>query len=122
MTVHMMTGNERVENHYQLFGVPVDAPTDTIRRAWLIRIRKSHPDRHVGSTPDVQVAMAYRSAELNAAWCVLRDDRQRLDYDLDHGLRTARCSGCGGEGFLRRTDQGVVSACPRCWHNASGQA
>jgi curved DNA-binding protein CbpA len=102
-------------NHYQLFGVPVDAPTDTIRRAWLIRIRRSHPDRHSTSTPEVQEVMAQRSAELNAAWSVLRDDRRRLDYDLDHALRSSRCSACGADGYLRRSGEMVIASCLTCW-------
>jgi hypothetical protein len=102
-------------NHYQLLGVPVDAPTETIRRAWLLRIRRSHPDRHSESPPEVRDSMARRSAELNAAWSILRDERRRLDYDLGLSLRPSRCSGCGDAGFLRRHGELIVAACATCW-------
>lgn len=102
-------------NHYELFGVPVDAPTETIRRAWLIRIRRSHPDRHGTAAVEVLEAMNRRSAELNAAWSVLRNERLRLEYDLDHALRPSRCSACGSPGRLRRRGEIIVAACQRCW-------
>jgi curved DNA-binding protein CbpA len=89
---------------------------ETIRRAWLIRIRNTHPDRHAGAAEEVRQEMALRSAELNAAWSLLSDGDRRLDYDLETGQRPARCSGCGEPGSLRKGPAGsVVAACGRCY-------
>ena len=103
-------------SHYQVLGVPFDAPLDTIRRAWLLKIRSAHPDRHADASVEVKAEMQRRSAVLNSAWTVLQDENRRLEYDLETGQRPARCSACGQPGKLRRGAQGgVVAACDVCW-------
>ncbi len=121
VTMQEMDETTGEPNHYQLLGVPPDAPLETIRRAWFLRIRRAHPDRHGLATPEVRADMARRAAELNSAWMELRDEHRRLDYDLRHGLRPARCSACGRPGSLRRRGDLVVSACNRCWSGTSGR-
>ena len=104
------------QSHYQALGVPFDAPMDTIRKAWLLKIRSAHPDRYAESSAEVKDEMQRRSAILNSAWTVLQDENRRLEYDLETGQRPARCSVCGLLGKLRRGARGgVVAACDDCW-------
>lgn len=116
VTVAMVTNSDPspVETLYSLFGVSADAPVETIRRAWLIRITRVHPDRHAQAEESVRAEMGRRAAELNAGWSVLRDEIRRLEYDLQHRLRPAGCSVCGSPGVLRRHGDIIVAACDRC--------
>ena len=104
------------QSHYQILGVPYDAPLDTIRKAWLLKIRSAHPDRHAEASSEVKDDMQRRSALLNSAWTVLQDESKRLEYDLETGQRPARCSVCGMIGRLRSGAKGgLVASCDICW-------
>lgn len=61
------------KNHYQLLGVPMNADTNAIKRAYRSQITKHHPDKN-GS--DAQMAQ-----QLNIAYAVLKDPVQRARYD-----------------------------------------
>lgn len=59
-------------NHYEVLGVPPDAPTEDIRAAYRVAARARHPDAG-GSADEMQ--------RINAAWQVLRDPGRRAVYD-----------------------------------------
>jgi curved DNA-binding protein CbpA len=67
--------------HYDTLGsVPTVTPAE-LRRAYLERARKLHPDQYT-DRPPAERARAERSMqELNAAWTVLSDPVRRLEYD-----------------------------------------
>jgi DnaJ-class molecular chaperone len=111
-----MTQTSSGQNYYEILGVSIDAPVDTIRMVWLMKIRKLHPDRVQEFDQDIRDNLALEASLLNAAYTTLQNADKRLQYDLDTGLRPARCSACGLEGALRRGPSGsVIAACDYCW-------
>lgn len=60
---------------YDILGVPKDASTETIRKAYKCAARKHHPDRGGDSKTMTQV---------NVAYAILSDHNRREHYDL-HG-------------------------------------
>jgi DnaJ domain len=79
-----------VLTHYDVLGVDPAAEMETIRRAWRLKVRLLHPDRHRDSPRDVQVEAARETLRVNKAWAVLRDSDKRHEYDLQ--LRRSRDS------------------------------
>jgi len=67
--------------HYDVLGVDPTAEFATIRRAWRVKVRLLHPDRHRDSPNDVQAEAAKETLRVNNAWETLRDPQNRLEYD-----------------------------------------
>jgi hypothetical protein len=76
------TDRERsVPTHYEVLGVDPGADTETIRRAYVMVAKATHPDRRRSDDPE-RVARAEEHIRLaNAAWNVLRDPERRAEYD-----------------------------------------
>ena len=71
--------------HYEVLGVDPGADNETIRRAYVMVAKATHPDRRRSDDPE-RVARAEEHIRLaNAAWNVLRDPARRAEYD--HSLR-----------------------------------
>lgn len=91
------TEEPAVVTHYQVLGVDPGADTETIRRAYVMVAKATHPDRRQSQDP----ARADRAEEhirlANAAWNVLRDPERRAEYD--RSLRPA-----GGAGSSSAAD------------------
>ena len=68
-------------SHYDVLGVDQTAELETIRRAWRLKVRLLHPDRHRDSPGDVQAEAARETLRVNKAWDTLRDSTKRHDYD-----------------------------------------
>ncbi len=82
--------------HYEVLGVDPGADTETIRRAYLMVAKATHPDRRRTDDPE-RVARAEEHIRLaNAAWNVLRDPERRTDYD--RSLRREPTAGVATEG------------------------
>ena len=62
-------------DYYEVLGVERDADARTIKRAFLKKARKLHPD--VSDAPDAEE----RFKEVNEAYSVLSDERKRANYD-----------------------------------------
>ena len=60
--------------HYDVLGVPRNAPIREVRQAYVALARAHHPDRSGGD------ADAMRA--VNEAWATLRDPARRATYDL----------------------------------------
>ena len=60
-------------NHYDALGVPRDASTDQIKKAWRKKAKAQHPDRANGDATEM--------AKTNAAYEVLADPQRRAQYD-----------------------------------------
>jgi curved DNA-binding protein CbpA len=77
-----------VLSHYDVLSVDPTAEVEAIRRAWRLKVRLLHPDRHRDSPGDVQAEAARETLRVNNAWDTLRDPAKRDEYD-EHllGLR-----------------------------------
>jgi hypothetical protein len=71
--------------HYEELGVAPDASAAAIRRAYLTRARRVHPDFHADADAATRADAERQMRRLNAAWAVLGDEDRRRDYD--DGLR-----------------------------------
>nr|WP_206108920.1 molecular chaperone DnaJ [Olsenella sp. SW781] len=66
---------EPKRDYYEVLEVPRDADAKTIKRAFLKKARKLHPD--VSDAPDAEE----KFKEVNEAYSVLSDDQKRANYD-----------------------------------------
>lgn len=66
---------ESKRDYYEVLEVPRDADEKTIKRAFLKKARKLHPD--VNDAPDAEE----RFKEVNEAYTVLSDEQKRANYD-----------------------------------------
>lgn len=62
--------------HYDVLGVPFDADSETIHRAYRHLVRKYHPDVGAGSSPE-------KFRQLTEAYQTLSDPQQRAVYDKE---------------------------------------
>ena len=65
------------ENYYAVLGVPVDADSDTVKRAYRQLARRYHPDL-AGASPTAATEMK----RINRAYAVLSDPEKRQSYDI----------------------------------------
>lgn len=72
--------------YYDVLNVDPSAELDAIRRAWRLKVRLLHPDRHRDSPYDVQAEAAKETLRVNNAWDTLQDPGKRREYDT-HLLR-----------------------------------
>lgn len=70
-----------MKDYYAILGLDSDASPESIKLAYRHLARTAHPDLlgHLGSLP--KAAASDRMAELNEAYSVLSNPRQRRDYD-----------------------------------------
>jgi len=103
------------QNYYQILGISVNAPLESIRKAWLIKIKKCHPDANVSASLEQLNHISKKAEIINTAWNTLKDEKKRYKYDLEHKLRVAKCTICGSEGFLSYRNNLVVALCSLCF-------
>ena len=102
------------QTHYEVLGVSIDSPIESIRRSWLLRIKKYHPDNIISTTQEERLEQEKKAVKINNAWDVLKDEKKRYIYDIENELRIAKCGICGGEGNLRSKNNNVVALCNSC--------
>ena len=66
-----------MKNYYQIIGIDTDASQETIKNAYLLKIKKYHPDLYAG---DKNFALQ-KTSELNEAYEVLKDETKRAEYN-----------------------------------------
>ena len=66
---------EETKDYYEVLGVDRDADAKTIKRAFLRKARKLHPD------VNKEAGAEERFKEVNEAYSVLSDERKRANYD-----------------------------------------
>jgi len=74
--------------HYDVLGVDPAATPAEIRKAYLARARRVHPDFHTGDDAATRAKAEQQMRALNEAWSVLGDDARRRVYD--QGLEDRR--------------------------------
>jgi curved DNA-binding protein CbpA len=75
--------------YYASLGVSPKATPQEIRRAFLSLSQRYHTDKHTSQSEDVQSLMSERFQQLQSAYTVLSDERQRAAYDAggDTGIQ-----------------------------------
>ncbi|KPI87229.1 hypothetical protein ABL78_3699 [Leptomonas seymouri] len=75
--------------YYGFLGVSPTATQQEIRRAFLFLSQRYHTDKHSNQSEDVQSLMNDRFQQLQEAYTVLSDERQRAAYDAggDRGIQ-----------------------------------
>lgn len=82
--------------HYELLGVAVDADGGAIRRAYLEKSKRFHPDAwYRRETGEFAALLSKWFQRLSAAYQVLSDEEWRRDYDSDHREELARSDHAG---------------------------
>ena len=96
-------------DYYDVLGLPKTASQDELKKAYRRLARKYHPDLHSGSK---KAEMENKFKELNEAYEVLRDEKNRKKYD-QYGFRwkdaeayerAQQQAGAGGPGGEWRTE------------------
>jgi curved DNA-binding protein CbpA len=68
--------------HYDLLEVNVDVSFDEIKRAYLQKVKKFHPDRHEYQHDEtLKEHLSKLLSELNYAYNTLKNDKSRAEYD-----------------------------------------
>ena len=78
------------KTHYDTLGTVPTSDAAALRRAYLNRARKLHPDQFVDRPAAERARAERRMQELNAAWSVLSDPSERRAYDASLLNRNAR--------------------------------
>ena len=72
--------------HYGILGVPVDSEPAAIRRAYLEKSRRYHPDTYYGKQLGEYGPVLSRAFQrLSRAYQILADEKARTNYDQEHG-------------------------------------
>jgi DnaJ-class molecular chaperone len=90
-------------SHYQVLEVSPWAADQalTLARARMEIAMKCHPDRWVGTTPELQVKAHDAMSRVNQAYTVLSDKKARTLYDLTTFRKNfSLCSVCKGRGVI----------------------
>ena len=105
-------GRATRRNHYEILGVAQQADHDQIRKAYLARARKWHPDRYSGK-PEAEAEKAEKAMRrVNQAWEILGDATRRQAYDRQL-VPSGRNGGLDDGRPGIRTDDGVTRIDPR---------
>jgi curved DNA-binding protein CbpA len=70
-----------VKDYYAILGLDPDASTASIKVAYRRLALENHPDRVLHLDKEAQTQAAARMSDLNEAYSVLSDNRQRREYD-----------------------------------------
>jgi curved DNA-binding protein CbpA len=72
-------------SHYELLGIGADADGGAIRRAYLERSKRFHPDSwYRKELGDLGAVLSRTFQRMAAAYQILSDDETRAEYDRDH--------------------------------------
>jgi molecular chaperone DnaJ len=89
------------KDYYQLLGVPKNASTAEIKKAYRKLARKHHPDANAGDKDAEE-----RFKEVSAAYDVLGDADRRKQYDQVREMAASGFTGFGGPGMGSRPGGG----------------
>ncbi|EKF38747.1 chaperone DNAJ protein, putative [Trypanosoma cruzi marinkellei] len=67
--------------YYAALGVPQNASQSSIRRSFLYLSQAYHTDKHGGESKEIQQLMNERFQQLQEAYMILSDEKQRAAYD-----------------------------------------
>lgn len=70
-----------MKDYYAILGLDPDASTDSIKIAYRRLAREHHPDKVAHEDKEAQEQASQRMADLNEAYAVLSDTKQRREYN-----------------------------------------
>ena len=73
----MNSASDKFTNYYKLLGVDAKADRQTVKQAYLAKIKEWHPDKN----PDCRGEAEEKTKLLNQAYHILGDPEQRKNYD-----------------------------------------
>ena len=73
----MASTSDKFTNYYNLLGIDPTADRQTVKQAYLEKIKEWHPDKN----PDRAQEAEEKAKALNQAYHILRDPEQRKNYD-----------------------------------------
>ena len=73
----MTSASDKFTNYYNLLGIDSKADRQTVKQAYLAKIKEWHPDKN----PDRTEAAEEKTKALNQAYHILGDPEQRKNYD-----------------------------------------
>ena len=77
------------KDYYKVLGVPLDASSKDIRKAYLNLTKKYHPDKQGQLSEDEKKKVHEKMSEINEAYEVLSDEGKKNEYDRARGGRGA---------------------------------
>lgn len=95
-------------SYYDRLGVAADAGDEEVRRAYLARAQRLHPDRHAESPESVRRQAEAEMKAVNEAWNTLKDPETRQSYDLALDLAWAETQPASPPSFFRRAGVQLV--------------
>ena len=72
-----MTNNNKFTNYYKLLGIDPKADRQTVKQAYLSRVKEWHPDKNPDRTEEAEE----KTKALNQAYQILKDPEARKNYD-----------------------------------------
>ena len=73
----MNSTSDKFINYYQLLGIDAKADRQTVKQAYLVKIKEWHPDKNPDRTDEAEE----KTKVLNQAYQILGDPEQRKNYD-----------------------------------------
>ena len=73
----MNSTSDKFINYYQLLGIDAKADRQTVKQAYLAKIKEWHPDKNPDRTDEAEE----KTKVLNQAYQILGDPEQRKNYD-----------------------------------------
>lgn len=94
------TSSRRLQNHYQVLGLSVNASAQEIKKQFYVLSKKYHPDANQDVDPS-------KYQQITEAYSVLSNEQKRRDFDTTLGKAVRQPQGYTGE---RRSWQGTKRA------------
>jgi curved DNA-binding protein CbpA len=73
----MTKASDQINNYYKLLGIDPKADQQTVKQAYLARIKEWHPDKNPNRTEEAE----QKTKVLNQAYQILKDPEARKNYD-----------------------------------------
>ena len=73
----MTNNNNKFTNYYKLLGIDPKADRQTVKQAYLSRVKEWHPDKNPDRTEEAEE----KTKALNQAYQILKDPEARKNYD-----------------------------------------
>ena len=101
-----------VRDYYAILGLDPDASADSIKTVYRRLALENHPDRVLHLPPEAQAQASTRMADLNEAYSVLSDTRQRREYDVKYVAQSTPASDEAAPTQAEAMEEALKAAAP----------